>query len=68
MNYSQKPDGLKFDLLQFGWFNPFLDPFFEEIVNLWMRMADSTCVTCYAMGTQGAGRVICSILDHSTCF
>jgi hypothetical protein len=40
MTYSRKPSSLKIDLLQFGWFNLFLDPFFEGIMNLWTRMAD----------------------------
>jgi hypothetical protein len=51
---------------QFGWFNLVLDLFFEGIVNLWTRMADLAWVTCYILGTLGAGRVTSSNLDGST--
>ena len=34
LKYSRKAGGLKFDLLHFGWFNLYQDPFFEEIMNL----------------------------------
>jgi hypothetical protein len=41
----------KFNLLQIGWFNMFLDPFFEEIVNLAMKILDCACGTCYTQNS-----------------
>ena len=37
----------RFDLLWIGQFNMFLDPFFEGIMNLAMKMLDCVCGTCY---------------------
>jgi hypothetical protein len=54
--YSRKPGGLKFDRPQFGWFNLFLDPFFEGIVNLQTKMLDLACVTCYTPNSDGNTR------------
>ena len=42
-----KPGGWKFDLLQFGWFSLFQDPFFEGIMNLQRKMPDLACMTIY---------------------
>jgi hypothetical protein len=46
----------KFDLLQFWWFNLFLDWFFKESTNLQTKMADSVCGTCYTPNSDGGTR------------
>ena len=45
-NYPWKANSRKFDLLQFGWFNLYLDPFFKEILNLKMEISDPACSIC----------------------
>jgi len=45
-----------FDLLQIGWFNKFLDPFFEGIVNMSTKMFDCACGTCYIQNSDWGRR------------
>jgi hypothetical protein len=61
---------MKFDPLSFGWFNLYLDPFFEEIMNLNTKMpifSSSTCYTKKVIGTPGESQVTCSKLNCSAC-
>jgi len=42
----------KFDLLQIGRFNMFLDPFFERVMNLATKMLDCACGMCYTQNSD----------------
>jgi len=42
----------KFDLLQIGQFNKFLDPLFEGIMNMFTKMSDCACGTCYTQNSD----------------
>ena len=46
----------KFDLLQIGQFDKFLDPFFEGIMNISMKMFDYACGTCYIQNSDWGRR------------
>jgi hypothetical protein len=47
---------LKFDLLQFGWFNLFLGPVFKGTLNLQTKIPELACVTCYTPNIDGVTR------------
>ncbi len=60
--YPRKANGGKFDLLRFGWFNLYLDPFFKEILNLKMEISDLACSICNTQNSdwdtrRGSGHI-----------
>ena len=55
-------DSGTFDLLRFGWFNLYLDPFFKEILSLKMEISDLACSICNTQNSdwdtrRGAGHI-----------
>ena len=67
--YSRKAGDVKFDLLRFGWFNLYQDPFFEEIVNLATELLYLAQDMCYIQNGDwgpGEGQEMFSDYDGST--
>ena len=67
--YSRKAGDMKFDLLRFGWFNLYQDPFFERIVNLAMELLYLAQDMCYIQNGDwgpGEGQEMFSDYDGST--
>jgi hypothetical protein len=67
---SRKASSLKFDLLHFGWFDLYWDPFFEEIMNLAIELLYFAWAMCYAQNGDwglGGGLEMFSGLDDPTC-
>ena len=54
--YPWKADGGQFDLLRFGWFNLYLDPFFKEILNLKTEISDLACSICNTQNSDWGTR------------